>query len=294
MSATTIDEPGVRGSARLYRRFLQEVGAAGLPAGRRGVESAVTRSDLAELPEVVQRYFGFMGAVDRPRVWSLRARFVGTFRLRPRLGWMPAEAWQYNSGLSVARIFVMRLRFAGVVPVVGRDTYVDGRGRMIGKLLDRVTVADGSGEEFDIGELTTYLNDAVLMAPSMLLGRATCWEAVDERSFVVSLTDAGRTVSARVFVDDRGAPYDFSTTDRFADLPGGLVRAEWRTPVEAWGVVDGRSVPSRVGAAWVLPRGRMPYVSGRLTNLAFNVSPAHGGLAVSSGTAGRAPEGSGM
>ena len=46
----------------------------------------------------------------------------------------------------------------------------------------------------------------------------------------MSLSDAARTVTGRVFIDDRGAPRDFSTTDRFADLPGGLVRAEWRTP----------------------------------------------------------------
>jgi hypothetical protein len=87
-----------------------------------------------------------------------------------------------------------------------------------------------SAEPVEVGELTTYLNDAVLLAPSMLLGLATTWSGVDDHTFDVSLSDAARTVTGRVFIDDRGAPRDFSTTDRFADLPGGLVRAEWRTP----------------------------------------------------------------
>ena len=260
--------------SRLYRRFVDEVTAAHLSAGP-GESTPVSEADLAALPEVVQRYLRFMGVAGRPRDWGFRAHFVGRFRLRPRLGWMPAEAWQYNSSLEIARIFVMRLRFAGVVPMIGRDTYLDGHGRMLGKLLDWVTVADGQGDEFDIGELTTYLNDAVLLAPSMLLGPTTTWTGVGD-TFDVTLTDTGRTVTGRVFLDDRGAPRDFSTTDRFADLPGGLVRAEWRTPVRSWEIIDGRPLPGHFGAVWHLPDGPLPYVEGRLEpgSVAFNVLPS--------------------
>ena len=271
---------------RLYRRFVEQVAAAGVPGGP-GDTSVVTEADLDGLPDVVQQYLRFMGVVGRPRDWSFRARFVGRFRLRPRLGWMPAQAWQYNSVvLSPARVFVMRLRFAGVVPMIGRDTYLNGHGRMLGKLFNRFTVADGRGDEFDIGELTTYLNDAVLLAPSMLLRPATSWAAVDDRSFDVSLCDAGRCVTGRVFVDERGAPCDFSTTDRYADLPGGLVRAEWRTPVASWELVDGRPIPGPMRAVWHLPDGPLPYVEGRLVpaSIAFNLPAdvlARGELALS-------------
>lgn len=241
-----------------------------------GDPTPVADAKIAGLPPAAQRYLGFMGVVGRPRDWSFRARFVGRFRLRPRLGWMPAEAWQYNSGLEVARVFVMRLRFARLLPMVGHDTYVRGHGRMIGRLLDRITVADGSGEEFDIGELTTYLNDALLLAPSMLLGPATTWTEVDDHCIEIALHDAGRTVTGRLFIDGSGAPYDFSTTDRFADLPHGLVRAEWRTPVSSWRVVDGRPIPGPFGAVWHLPEGPLPYIEGELdpASIAFNVPPA--------------------
>jgi hypothetical protein len=76
-----------------------------------------------------------------------------------------------------------------------------------------------------------------------------------------------------VFVDDRGAPNDFSTTDRYADLPGGLVRAEWRTPVRSWELVDGRPIPGPMKAVWHLPDGPMSYVEGRIVpaSIAFNV-----------------------
>jgi hypothetical protein len=272
---STTGTSAATGRDRLWPRFVAAAAAADLPAAPPGDTDVVTADAVSALPEVVQRYLGFMGVVGRQRDWSLRARFVGRFRLRPRLGWMPAEAWQYDSGLEVARLFVMRLRFAHLVPMVGQDTYLRGRGRMLGKLLDRVTVADGEGDEFDVGELTTYLNDAVLLAPSMLLGLDTEWRGVDERTFDVALTDSGRTVTGRVFLDDRGAPVDFSTTDRFADLPGGLARAEWRTPVQTWEVVGGRPLPGRLGAVWNLPDGPLPYVEGRFVadSVAFSVPP---------------------
>ena len=218
----------------------------------------VRDADLADLPHAVQRYLHFMGVVGRPRDVSFRAHFRGRFRMRPGQHFMPCEVWQYDS-VEIARLFHMRIDCAGFVPMVGRDSYVRGHGRMRGKLLGIVTVADGQGPKFDIGELSTYLNDAVLLAPSMLLTTGVTWAAVDNTSFDVSLTDAGRTATARVFLDERGAPRDFSTSDRFAALPGGLVRAEWTTPVSGWTTVDGRSMPTRGAAVWHLPEGEFTY-----------------------------------
>jgi hypothetical protein len=159
----------------LYRRLRRAVAEAALPTGIGG--PAVAEADLAGLPSSTQRYLRFMGVVGRPRDWPFRVRFRGRFRIRPGGAWLPADAWQYNTAVEPARIFVMRLRVGHLVPFYGRDTYVRGRGHMIGTLLGR-KVVDGGGAEFDHTELVIYLNDAVLLAPSTLLGSATSWTAV--------------------------------------------------------------------------------------------------------------------
>jgi hypothetical protein len=214
-----------------------------------------------------------MGVVGRARTWSLRAHFTGRFRRRPDQPWLPCDAWQYNSAGEVARLYRMRLLVARVVPMWGWDTYRAGRGRMLGKALGLITVADGSGPEFDTGELTKWLNDAVLLAPGMLLHPRTTWEAVDDDSFRVSVTDAGRTVTAEVFLDDDGRPRDFRTDDRWADLPGGPVRTPWSTPVQGWTVVPGRPRPARGAAVWHLPEGEYRYGEMDLVDLALDVPP---------------------
>ena len=263
----------VRTTARPPRAFVRRVMAAGLPIGPTS-DVPVTDDDLAVLPPVAARYLRAMGVVGHPPNWSLRAHWVGRFRLGPDKPWMPCDAWQYNSGGEVARLFRMRLTVGRLLPMWGWDTYRGGTGRMLGKALGLVTVADGSGPEFDVGELTTWLNDAVLLAPGMLLSDRVRWQATGDHRFRVSLTDAGRTVSAEVFLDDDGRPRDFRSEDRYADLPGGPVRALWSTPIEGWTVVDGRPRPTRGAAVWHLPDGQFRYGELALADLELDVPPA--------------------
>lgn len=258
-------------------RFLREVASLGLPEGP-GTSDPVADADLAALPEPAQRYMRFMGVLGQARDWSFRLGWLGRFRRSPDQPWMKCEAWQYNNRLAVARIMHLRARFIGLIPFIGRDTYLGGRGRMFIKLLDRFPVADGTGQEYDIGELVTYLNDAVLMAPSMLLVPEVSWSGLDANSFAVALTDHRRTVTARVIVDERGALGEFSTTDRFLydpKNPKQLIRAEWRTPVARWEEIDGHLLPASAQAIWRLPAGDYPYAEFRLipASVAFNIPP---------------------
>lgn len=259
----------------LRERLERDVRSLGSPPPRGPV---VTEDALASLPPSVQRYLRFMGVVGRPAVTSFRGHLRLRFRMRRGQPFMPAEVWQYNAVDPVARVFWMRIDMAGgLLPMVGRDSYVDGRGRMLGRLFDTVVVADGQGEPFDIGELTTWLNDAVLLAPSMLLRAPVTFREVDDVSFEVSLTDEGRTVRGLVRLDGRGAPIDFHTEDRFIDLPGGPVRMGWSTPVEGWRVVDGRPVATRGSAVWHLPDGDLTYGVLEFAEDAIEPNPTLGG-----------------
>jgi hypothetical protein len=256
-------------------RFLREVAALGLPAGP-GPDTPVTASDIAALPEPAQRYLRFMGVVGRPRDWSFRARVAGRFRRSATAGWLPCECWQYNTRLEVARIFHIRLRMGGLVPVLARDTYLRGRGRMLVRPLDLFTAVDGQGAEYDVGELVAYLNDAILLAPTMVLGPEARWSPVDEGSFDVALTDRGTTVTARVFVDAKGGVTDFSTTDRFY-APGNAppIRTRWTTPVAGWQRAGDRMLPTRGQAVWQFSDGPLAYVdfAFRPEHIAFNAAP---------------------
>jgi uncharacterized protein DUF6544 len=146
---------------------------------------------------------------------------------------------------------------------------------MHGKLLGLVTVARSMGWETDLSELATYLNDAVLLAPSMLLRPTVSFGSVSDDSFDVTLSDSGQQVTARVWIDDAGHPVNFSTTDRYGDLPGGIVRAEWTTPIDGWQPDGDRLIFTRGSAVWQLPEGPLTYLDFRMSagGVRYNLAP---------------------
>ncbi len=236
---------------------------------------------LSALPPVVRRYLAFMHVSGEVRDAYVAIEWSGRFRLRPRGRWMRFEAVQYDACAEAARLWKMRLRYAGV-PIVARDTYVRGHGRMVGRVFDRFGIVDAGGPELDAGELVTFVNDAILVAPSMLLDERTDFRAVDDDAFDVTFTDGGRSVCARVRVDADGAVRDFSTTDRFVQDPyrrgHPFVRARWSTPIGGWRTVHGRRLPVRGQAVWHLPQGDFVYAEmwPKLDHLVFDSRPASG------------------
>jgi len=264
-----------RGGDFLARCFARELREADLP-GAPPVPEMVSEQSIAELPEPVKRYLRFMGAVGRPRDWALRAHFRARFRLKPG-EWLDCEALQYDTRHKVSRLFLMQLSLKRMLPVTVRDTYLSGHGSMRAKAFDLFPVVDAKGYEIDVGELVTYLNDAILLAPSLLLGPETTWHEIDATTFDVTLRDGPLSVKARVWLDQRGAPQDFSTTDRFYDTPDGKrVRTEWRTPINGWQSVDGRQIPTSATAVWHLPAGPFTYADFAMdpSEIAFNVAPS--------------------
>jgi len=273
--------PLLRRPLEMYDKLMREVAHAGL-RGRPPLLAPVTDEDIDALCAPARRYFRFMGVVGKPLTWSLRAHFMGSFRLRPDAAWLPCHALQYNSAASVARIFHMRLRYHHL-PLLVRDTYLHGRGRMSARLFDAIPMVEVSDERIATGELVTYLNDAVLFAPSMLLLLATSFREVDGDCFDVTLRDGNLEVGARVFLDARGAVTQFSTTDRFGNDPASpaeMVRARWTTPVRAWRWIGDLPVPASATATWHFASGDFTYADFSLVSLEHDVAP---------GTLGEAP-----
>jgi hypothetical protein len=239
----------------------------------------VSEAELMALPPPARGCMRFHGVSPGQRkCWSIRMGWRGRFRLGPEGHWMSIEAVQYNTRRPVARLFHMQGRLHGI-PVLARDTYIGGRGRLLARMADLVPVADGAGPEFDQGELVTWVNDAVLFAPSMLLAPTTVWSSVDARAFDVTFSDSGCSVTARVFTDDRGAPVDFETTDRYLNDPDDpkhpLIRGRWRTPVGGWQQIDGRMLPARGCAGWRLATREFTYAEFELdpASVAFDEAP---------------------
>lgn len=253
-----------------------EVVAAGLLADP-WTDDPVTEADLAVLPQAAQRYLRFARAVGRARDRSVHIRLHGRFRPGLDASWKALDSEQYNTAPpETARIYRMRLPFFGI-PVQGRDTYVDGVGRMLIRPLDLFTVQDAHGAAFDLGELVTWVNDAVLFAPSMLLHPCVTWSGAGEGAFEIVVHDRGHTVTATVEVAPGGGVTSFVTPDRWFAPPGAHepVRTPWSTPVDGWQACGDRMLPTGVRAVWLREEGPFTYAEGTVSceDVMWNVPP---------------------
>ncbi|MGX5654828.1 DUF6544 family protein [Geodermatophilus nigrescens] len=254
------------------RAFTRRLAVTGLSAQETSV-LPVTEDQLADLPSAGVRYAEAMGVLGRPRTWSLCAHLVSRVRRREGGPWTHADTWQFNTADPVTRLVRSRVRLAGLVPVEVWDTYRGEPRHAIEAHSGSVSVADGAGPELVRNHLESWLEDAVLMAPAMLLHRWIGWEDLGEDRFAVSVTDGGRSAAVVVALDGLGHPLELWTQDRWVVQPGGPARTSCSTVPCGWVVADGR--PRVVGstATWHLPRGDVTSVSTEVAALALDVPP---------------------
>ena len=256
------------GSRRFSRLVLTDVESL-LAKAAQPPERLVTEGMLRSLPEPVRRYLTYTGIVGRPLVGTVRLTQAG--RMRPNVGqpWFPIRAEQHYSVRPPGFVWNAALR-AGPVPLVrARDQYREGAGSMLITAAGLFPIADATGPEMDQGAMMRYLSEMIWF-PAAFLGNNISFEAVDDRSARVTLTDHGRTASATLFFDEVGRLVDL-VAERYRTVDGGYALERWSTPVDEYGELAGLRLPVRGRAVWKLADGDLEYIDVTVTALEYNV-----------------------
>ena len=231
----------------------------------------VAPEELTRLPAPVRRYLEYAGIVGKERAQTARIRFNGEFRMGADRKWMRVETEQTSFLDDPARVFYMKGRYLGMIPIDGRDLYARGEGHMFIKLLWLLTVADAKGPEMARSGLVTFLNDMV-MIPSAFLDERIAWSAVDDRSAAATLSAGGMSVRAVLRFSDAGGVADFVTEDRFYSGKGGAFRpVRWSTPFRNYREIAGVMVPTEGDAIWHFDSGDLCYARFTLRDISYNV-----------------------
>jgi hypothetical protein len=233
----------------------------------------VTESDIAGLPDAVQRYLRATGVVGRSRVQNYHLRFRGRIRSAPDAAWMPFVAEQQSFADEPTRLFFMRARMFGL-PVFVFHRLAHGHATMRVKIAGAVPIVDASGDEMDRSEAVTLFNDMCLLAPGTLLDRHIVWEAVDARTVRARFTNGSQTVAATLHFSDDGLLTNFVSDDRSRSSPDGKVftRLRFSTPVRDYRDFGGVRLAAHGDARWSLPEGEFTYGEFELMSASYNVS----------------------
>lgn len=232
----------------------------------------ITASDLDTLPPPVQRYLKKAGVLGKERVHTFAGQFSGKMKMGgEKAKWLPVEVIQHSViDTTLTRIFYIRTRMFGIIPVVGRDKYENGKGNMLIRVADLFTVVNQSGVLMDRSELVTFLND-MAMFPMAMLGKKVAWEAVNDTAAKAVLSDCGLQVSALFIFDNNDDLVNFVTDDRtYDDGRGDVRKARWWTPLRKFREYKGVRIFSEGDAVWDFGDKRFTYAHFTIEDVEFN------------------------
>lgn len=208
---------------------------------------------MALLPAPVRRYLEVMNAAGRPAPRVAYLIQSGELRAAANQPWMPFQSEQVYSFEPPGFVWLAKARLAPFVHMMARDRLDGGRGHMLVRLLEVVTVADARGTEIDQGAALRYWGE-VLAFPEMVASPHLRWEAVDDRHARFVAEHEGLKISAVVEFGADGLPLA-THADRYRDTGGSAVLTPWSGTFREWKLVNGRRFPTHWESVWHLPGG---------------------------------------
>ena len=237
---------------------------------------AVTRpvafSELAGLPEPVQRYLRLVLRDGQPRV--ARARVQQSGRLRTGVEspqWLDFDASETIAPEARAFVWDARIRLAPLVHAALRDVYLNGEGRGDAALQSAFTLSsERGGHELNAGELYRLLAEAP-WAPTLLLPReGLSWAAIDGRRALASLTLGGETATVEFRFNEAGEIAAVYAAERPRRYGTTYVATPWEGRFTRYATVDGMRVPQAGEVGWWVEERWIPVWEGSVRRIAFD------------------------
>jgi hypothetical protein len=226
----------------------------------------LTKADVQALPQPVQNYLKYTGAMDKPKVKNARIVFEGEMRDKGK-DWFKIMAEQYDFFDIPTRLFFIKAKMFGMT-VPGYHAYKNGTASMQIKLFGLFPIIESKGSELNKAETVTLFNDMCLLAPATLIDKRIKWEQLDNKSVKATFTNNGITISATLYFNEKGQLVNFVSNDRYAI--GDMKQYPFLTPVRNYRNFNGYNVAGYGEAIWQYPEGAFSYAKFNLKEVEYN------------------------
>lgn len=228
----------------------------------------LTDAEIGFLPELIQKYIRYSGAVGKPKIKNMRLAFSGFMRGKEK-DWFAFHSLQYNFFKQPARLFYMKAKMFGLT-VPGYHRYQSQSATMQVKLFGIIPVMKAQGKEMDKAETVTFFNDMCLFAPAMLTDKRICWTPIDNYSAKAVFNTGNISISATLHFNEKGQLVNFISDDRYDIHDMKMYR--FSTPVKEYRLIRGRHIPSYGEAIWHYPEGEFTYGKFLLKQIEYNTN----------------------
>lgn len=228
----------------------------------------VTAENVEQLPAPVAHWLTASGVVGKPIPRSVRLKQRGQMRTAADKPFMPVEAQQYFRVDRPGFVWRVRVKMMKLLPIAGRDTFLDGHGRMLIKIASLFAVADVSDEKIDQGTLLRFLSEIVWF-PAAALNPYITWEALGDNLARATMTYEGISASADFSFDERGRFTGLTARRYFGGGPEAKLES-WSVVVRDWRQLSGLNLPVAGDVIWNLESGDYHFFAWEITEVEYD------------------------
>ncbi|WDV45767.1 hypothetical protein PV797_20080 [Clostridiaceae bacterium M8S5] len=215
----------------------------------------ITKDDINELPEVLQKYLVNNGLCDIGDAGTIIFMFYeADFKMGRGKDKLKIEHAVYNFLRTNSRCAIINTTKYGL-PFEGIDEYIIGRGRMKGIIAKHITLFDVTGKDMDKSALVTYLAESIFH-PSGLLKSNIDFRQLDNYSVEATITNRGQSATGVFYFNERYEMTSFKAK-RFSDETKSY--EDWEVIASDYKREKNINRPTRLQAKWHYKDGELLY-----------------------------------
>jgi hypothetical protein len=242
-----------------YKDFTNRAAEIKAEAGK-FEPGTITEEDLKHLPEPVAKYLRFVGLVGKEKINYAHVTHAGEFRPAADKQFVPIEGEYFLTIKRPSFSWFGKIKMMPLINVSAFDSYFNGEGRMIVKMLSIVKVADAASEETSRSALGRCFAE-MTMAPSFFLDdERIVWTNSDASTAECIFTDKNMSTNAKLFFNKDNS-LDKIVVNRYYDDPGGKPTLEKFTgKCSGYKNFGGFNLAAVYDGYWNLKSGDLHYV----------------------------------
>lgn len=218
---------------------------------------------LSGSPEPVQRYFRHVLKDGQPYISYVRLTHDGQFRAGLDKDFTNIEGEQYFTAEKPGFIW------KGTTSMfTARDMYVADKGRLIVTLFSLYNIVNGSGENFNEGELQRWLAESVWFPTNLLPNERNHWSPIDANSAKLSFQYKDISFSYIVTFNEVGEITQMET-QRFS---GEEKREAWLCKMADYKEINGVIIPMKAEVIWKLEKGEVSYAKFNVKKIEYDTA----------------------
>ena len=215
---------------------------------------------LVGLPEPVQRYFKHVLKEGQPYISYARITHDGSFKTGLDKGWIKINGEQYATTGRPGFIW------KGVTSMfTARDMYIKDKGRLIVTLFSLINIVDGTGVQYDQGELLRWLGESVMYPTNLLPSDRLQWMPINAYSANLVFNYMGFTLFFIASINDEGEITQMET-ERYMDEQH---LEKWVIKIAGYKPINGIVIPTKFEVLWKLQKGDFSYAKFNIRKIEY-------------------------